>query len=255
MSDHSSSGNRPLIPGQVAVWLGVVSLLAAGLIVTGYSYLALRQGANEDAARRQAQKDLRAENTKKAQVLLTEAVRNADGSLRIPLIDALALVAQDPQIIVKLQAAAGPAPAPDAAPAAPAAPAGAFVKADPEQMKRGAAVYARTCIACHQPTGLGLPPVFPPLANAPIVVGNPELPVKFILQGLMGPITVNGMAYNSMMPPVAGVSDADIADVLTYVRQSFGNQGSPVTADQVKAIRAANAGRTAPWTTAELGLK
>lgn len=255
MSDHSSSGNRPLIPGQVAVWLGVVSLVAAGLIVTGYSYLALRQGPNEDALRRQAQKDLRAENTKKAQALLTEPARNADGSFRIPLKDAVALVAKDPKVVAKLQAAAGPAPAPAAAPAAPAASSNVFVKASDEQMKRGAAVYARTCIACHQPTGLGLPPVFPPLANAPIVVGNPELPVKFILQGLMGPITVNGMTYNSMMPPVAGVSDADIADVLTYVRQSFGNQGNPVTADQVKAIRAANAGRTAPWTTAELGLK
>ncbi|MDP5019397.1 MAG: cytochrome c [Opitutales bacterium] len=248
MSDHSSSGNRPLIPGQVAVWLGAVSLVAAGLIVTGYSYLALRQGPDEDALRRQAQKDLRAENTKKAQALLTEPARNADGSFRIPLKDAVALVAKDPKVVAKLQAAAGPAPA-------PAAASNAFVKASDEQMKRGAAVYARTCIACHQPTGLGLPPVFPPLANAPIVVGNPELPVKFILQGLMGPITVNGMTYNSMMPPVAGVSDADIADVLTYVRQSFGNQGNPVTADQVKAIRAANAGRTAPWTTAELGLK
>ena len=255
MSDHSSSGNRPLIPGQIAVWLGAVSLVAAGLIVTGYSYLALRQGPSEDALRRQAQKDLRAENAKKAQALLTEPARNADGSFRIPLKDAVALVAQDPKVVVKLQAAAAPAPAPAAAPAAPVAKAGAFVKADPEQMKRGAAVYARTCIACHQPTGLGLPPVFPPLANAPIVAGNPELPVKFILQGLMGPITVNGMTYNSMMPPVAGVSDADIADVLTYVRQSFGNQANPVTADQVKAIRAANAGRTAPWTTAELGLK
>ena len=255
MSDHSSSGNRPLIPGKVAVWLGAVSLVAAGLIVTGYSYLALRQGPDEDALRRQAQKDLRAENTKKAQALLTEPARNADGSFRIPLKDAVALVAKDPKVVAKLQAAAGPAPAPAAAPAAPAAASNAFVKASDEQMKRGAAVYARTCIACHQPTGLGLPPVFPPLANAPIVVGNPELPVKFILQGLMGPITVNGMTYNSMMPPVAGVSDADIADVLTYVRQSFGNQGNPVTADQVKAIRAANAGRTAPWTTAELGLK
>ena len=255
MSDHSSSGNRPLIPGQVAVWLGAVSLVAAGLIVTCYSYLALRQGPDEDALRRQAQKDLRAENTKKAQALLTEPARNADGSFRIPLKDAVALVAKDPKVVAKLQAAAGPAPAPAAAPAAPAAASNAFVKASDEQMKRGAAVYARTCIACHQPTGLGLPPVFPPLANAPIVVGNPELPVKFILQGLMGPITVNGMTYNSMMPPVAGVSDADIADVLTYVRQSFGNQGNPVTADQVKAIRAANAGRTAPWTTAELGLK
>jgi mono/diheme cytochrome c family protein len=122
-------------------------------------------------------------------------------------------------------------------------------------MKRGLAVYSRTCIACHQPTGMGLPPVFPPIANAPIAVGNPELPIKFILQGLMGPITVNGMTYNSMMPPVPGVSDAEIADVLTYVRQSFGNQGNPVSADQVKAVRAATAGRTTMWTTAELGLK
>lgn len=255
MSDHSSSGNRPLIPGQIAAWLGVVSLVAAGLIVTGYSYLALRQGMSEDALRRQAQKDLRAENAKKAQALLTEPARNADGSFRIPLKDAVALVAKDPKVVAKLQAAAGPAPAPAAAPAAPAAASNVFVKASDEQMKRGAAVYARTCIACHQPTGLGLPPVFPPLANAPIVAGNPELPVKFILQGLMGPITVNGMTYNSMMPPVAGVSDADIADVLTYVRQSFGNKANAVTADQVKAIRAATAGRTTMWTTAELGLK
>ena len=255
MSDHSSSGNRPLIPGQIAAWLGVVSLVAAGLIVTGYSYLALRQGTSEDALRRQAQKDLRAENAKKAQALLTEPARNADGSFRIPLKDAVALVAKDPKVVAKLQAAADPAPAPAAAPAAPAAASNVFVKASDEQMKRGAAVYARTCIACHQPTGLGLPPVFPPLANAPIVAGNPELPVKFILQGLMGPITVNGMTYNSMMPPVAGVSDADIADVLTYVRQSFGNKANAVTADQVKAIRAATAGRTTMWTTAELGLK
>ena len=255
MSDHSSSGNRPLIPGQIAAWLGVVSLVAAGLIVTGYSYLALRQGTSEDALRRQAQKDLRAENAKKAQALLTEPARNADGSFRIPLKDAVALVAKDPKVVAKLQAAAGPAPAPAAAPAAPAAASNVFVKASDEQMKRGAAVYARTCIACHQPTGLGLPPVFPPLANASIVAGNPELPVKFILQGLMGPITVNGMTYNSMMPPVAGVSDADIADVLTYVRQSFGNKANAVTADQVKAIRAATAGRTTMWTTAELGLK
>lgn len=133
--------------------------------------------------------------------------------------------------------------------------AAAVAAPDAASMERGKAVYSRTCIACHQPTGLGLPPVFPPLANAPIAVGNPELPVKFILQGLMGPITVNGMTYNSMMPPVAGVTDEDIADVLTYVRQSFGNQGNPVSAAQVKAVRAATAGRTAPWTTAELGLK
>ncbi len=250
MSEQPSSGSRPLLPGQIASWLRLVCFIAAALIVTAYAYLAVRQAPNEEADRRKAQKDLRAENAKKAQVLLTEPARNADGTYRIPVKDATALIAEDNKVSAKIQAAAAPAPAP----AAPAA-AGAFVKASDDQMKRGAAVYARTCIACHQPTGMGLPPVFPPIANAPIIVGNPELPIKFILQGLMGPITVNGMTYNSMMPPVPGVSDAEIADVLTYVRQSFGNQGNPVTADQVKAVRAATAGRTAPWTTAELGLK
>ena len=252
MSEQPSSGSRPLLPGQIASWLRLVCFAAAALIVTAYAYLAVRQAPNEEADRRKAQKDLRAENAKKAQVLLTEPARNTDGTYRIPVKDATALIAADNKVIAKIQAAAAPAPAP--APAAPAE-AGAFVKASDDQMKRGAAVYARTCIACHQPTGMGLPPVFPPIANAPIVVGNPELPIKFILQGLMGPITVNGMTYNSMMPPVPGVSDAEIADVLTYVRQSFGNQGNPVSADQVKAVRAATAGRTAPWTTAELGLK
>lgn len=252
MSEQPSSGSRPLLPGQIASWLRLVCFIAAALIVTAYSYLAVRQAPDEDALRRKAQKDLRAENAKKAQALLTEPARNADGSYRIPVKDATALIAADNKVIAKIQAAAAPAPAP--APAAPAE-AGAFVKASDDQMKRGAAVYARTCIACHQPTGMGLPPVFPPIANAPIVVGNPELPIKFILQGLMGPITVNGTTYNSMMPPVAGVTDADVADVLTYVRQSFGNKGNPVSADQVKAVRAATAGRTAMWTTAELGLK
>ena len=250
MSEQPSSGSRPLLPGQIASWLRLVCFAAAALIVTAYAYLAVRQAPNEEADRRKAQKDLRAENAKKAQALLTEPARNTDGTYRIPVKDATALIAADNKVIAKIQAAAAPAPAP----AAPAE-AGPFVKASDDQMKRGAAVYARTCIACHQPTGMGLPPVFPPIANAPIVVGNPELPIKFILQGLMGPITVNGTTYNSMMPPVAGVTDADVADVLTYVRQSFGNQGNPVSADQVKAVRAATAGRTAMWTTAELGLK
>jgi mono/diheme cytochrome c family protein len=252
MSEHPSSGGRPLLPGQIASWLRLVCFAAAALIVTGYVYLSVRKAPNAEAERRQAQKALRADNAKKGLALITEPGRNADGTCRIPVKEAAALIAADNKVVAKLQAAAAPAPA--AAPAAPAA-AGAFVKASDEQMKRGAAVYARTCIACHQPTGKGLPPVFPSISETPIVVGNPELPIKFILQGLMGPITVGGTTYNSMMPPVAGVNDQDIADVLTYVRQSFGNKGNPVSADQVKAVRAATAGRTAPWTTAELGLK
>ena len=248
MSEQPSSGSRPLIPGQIASWLRLVCFIAAALIVTGFVYLSVRKAPNAEAERRLAQKALRADNTKKGLALISEPGRNADGTYRIPVKDAAALIAADNKVVAKIQAAAAPAPA-----AAPAAV--AFVKASDEQMKRGLAVYSRTCIACHQPTGKGLPPVFPSIAETPIVVGNPELPIKFILQGLMGPITVGGMTFNSMMPPVPGVNDQDIADVLTYARQSFGNKGNPVSADQVKAVRAATAGRTAPWTTAELGLK
>ena len=248
MSNQPFPGSRPLIPGQIAAWLGVVCFVAAGVLLVGYAYTVVRKAPTTDVAHRDEQKKLRATTEAKAQEILTVPIRNADGSFRIPLKDALEIIARNPQVITQLQTAAAPAPIVAAVPVA-------FAAADPEQMKRGAGVYARTCIACHQPTGKGLPPVFPSIAETPIVVGNPELPIKFILHGLMGPITVGGTTYNSMMPPVMGVSDQDIADVLTYVRQSFGNKGNPVSADQVKTVRAANAARTTFWTTAELGLK
>ena len=123
------------------------------------------------------------------------------------------------------------------------------MKASDDQMKRGAAVYARTCIACHQPTGMGLPPVFPPIANAPIVVGNPELPIKFILQGLMGPITVNGQHFDPTkgVPPMMGfgglLNDEEAAAVLSYVRLSFGNNGKLVSPATVKKVREATKDR------------
>jgi mono/diheme cytochrome c family protein len=248
MSEQSSPREpRPLIPGQVASWLGLVAFLAAASVVVGYAYFATRPTTNADAERRAVQKALRAKTESEGQALLTGAARNADGTYRVPVETAMAVLAADPKALASFK----PAPAPAAAPAA----ATAFVAADEATLKRGAAVYARTCIACHQPTGKGLPPVFPSIAGTPIVVGNPELPIKFILQGLMGPITVDGVTFNSMMPPVAGVNDQDIADVLTYVRQSFGNKANAVTPAQVKAVRDATAGRTAPWNTAELGLK
>jgi mono/diheme cytochrome c family protein len=240
---------RPLIPGQVASWLGLVAFLAAAAVVVGYAYFATRPSTNTDVERRAAQKALRAKTETEGQALLAVAARNADGTFRVPVETAMSVIAADPKALASFK------PAPAAPVVAPAAAATAFVAADEATLKRGAAVYARTCLACHQPTGKGLPPVFPSIAGTPIVVGNPELPIKFILQGLMGPITIEGTTYNSMMPPVGGVSDQDIADVLTYVRQSFGNRGTIVTPAQVKAVRDATAGRTAPWNTAELGLK
>jgi mono/diheme cytochrome c family protein len=226
-----------------------VAFLAAAAVVVGYAYFATRPRTNADVERRAAQKALRAKTETEGQALLTGAARNADGTFRVPVETAMSVIAADPKALASFK------PAPAAPVVAPAAAATAFVAADEATLKRGAAVYARTCLACHQPTGKGLPPVFPSIAGTPIVVGNPELPIKFILQGLMGPITIEGTTYNSMMPPVGGVSDQDIADVLTYVRQSFGNRGTIVTPAQVKAVRDATAGRTAPWNTAELGLK
>jgi len=120
-----------------------------------------------------------------------------------------------------------------------------------DQMKRGQAVYAKTCIACHQPTGLGIAPVFPPLAGSEWVAMSPSIPVRNILHGMTGPVVVKGVTYNSMMPPVAGLSDGDIADVVTYVRNSFGNSGAVVTEDDVKAIKAKYADRKTPWTAEE----
>lgn len=121
-----------------------------------------------------------------------------------------------------------------------------------DTLKRGQAVYNRTCIACHQPTGLGIPPVFPPLAGSEWVAMDASVAVRNIVQGMVGPVTVKGATYNGMMPPVAGVSDKDIADVITYVRNSFGNSGAEVTEAEVKAIKAKYADRKTPWTAEEL---
>ena len=120
-----------------------------------------------------------------------------------------------------------------------------------ETMKQGQAVYSRTCIACHQPTGMGLPPVFPPLAGSEWIAKSASIAVRNIVNGMMGPVTVKGVTYNSMMPPVAGLSDKDIADVVTYVNNSWGNTGASVTEDEVKAIKKKYADRKTMWTAAE----
>ena len=100
----------------------------------------------------------------------------------------------------------------------------------------GKAVYA-TCTACHQATGLGLPGVFPPLAESEWVNGPAENLIRIQLRGLIGKITVKGVEYNSAMPANAAMTDQQIADVLTYVRSNFGNKAEAVTPEQVKALR------------------
>ena len=123
---------------------------------------------------------------------------------------------------------------------------------DPAVHERGLAVYTRTCIACHGPEGKGVPLVFPPLDGSPLPVGDPSLPIRIVINGLQGPIEVGGKPFNNIMAPLGNLSDQEIADVLTYVRQSWTNDAPAVTAETVREVRAKYAGRTTPWTAAEL---
>lgn len=126
-----------------------------------------------------------------------------------------------------------------------------------ESPARGQTVYMQVCFACHQPTGLGLPGMFPPLAGSDWVAAKkPDRIIRMVLHGFTGPITLNGKPFASpapLMPPQgAALSDTQIADVLTYVRSSFGNKADAVTSAEVAAIREAEKARSAMWTEAEI---
>jgi mono/diheme cytochrome c family protein len=122
-----------------------------------------------------------------------------------------------------------------------------------DQMELGKTVYMQLCVACHQPTGAGLPPVFPPVIQTEYVSGSPERFAAMILKGVMGPLTVNGMTYNNMMPPQeALLTDEKIAAAITYVRGSFGNTSAAVSPEVVKAARAKFTDRKTSWLEADL---
>ena len=122
-----------------------------------------------------------------------------------------------------------------------------------QDAKQGEQLYTMNCAACHQPAGTGIPAVYPPLAGSPLVTGGSKRGVAIVLNGLQGPITVNGMQYNGPMQPWKAIlSDDKIAAIMTYVRQAWGNKGTPVTAEQVKAARAEYAQRTSPLSDADV---
>jgi nitrite reductase (NO-forming) len=106
------------------------------------------------------------------------------------------------------------------------------------RMARGKATFQGTCSTCHQAEGQGLASVFPPLAKSDFLMADKERSVHVVLAGLSGPITVNGQPYDNVMPSWAHLTDHELANVLTYVRNSFGNQGEPVTDDEVAKVRA-----------------
>ncbi len=108
------------------------------------------------------------------------------------------------------------------------------------------------CAACHQPTGLGLPKTFPPLAGSPIVNGPPGPHIAIVLKGLVGPFKVKGEVYNSAMAPWESLTDAQIAGAINYERTHWGNTGAKVTPADVAKIRTLLKARKTPFTAADL---
>ncbi len=128
----------------------------------------------------------------------------------------------------------------------------------PKAPSRGQQIYEMACLPCHQPEGKGLPGVYPPLAGSEWVRGDSPRLIKILLHGLSGPTTVAGQTFGVRpdaiaMPSLGGLTDEQIADVLTYVRNDFGQNEGNVSADEVKIIRSANPNRETPWSVEELG--
>ncbi len=107
-----------------------------------------------------------------------------------------------------------------------------------QQIAAGKAHFNGTCSVCHQDTGLGIPGVFPPLAKSDFIAKDPEQAIHIVLNGLSGKVTVNGKEYDSVMPPMSQLNNDEIANVLTYVFNSWGNKDGRVSAEQVAKIRA-----------------
>src|SRR5262245_1961820 len=112
----------------------------------------------------------------------------------------------------------------------------------------GAPLYAARCAACHQPTGAGLPGVFPPLAGSEWVTGKDDVLANILLHGVTGDLTVKGATFKGAMPAFKDqLKDEEIAAVATHMRSQWGNKASPVAAEVVAKARDEPSARTAPW--------
>lgn len=107
-----------------------------------------------------------------------------------------------------------------------------------DQVLAGKALFEGTCSVCHQSNGAGLPGVFPPLAKSDYLNADHQRAIKVVLQGLNGKVAVNGNEFNSVMPPMNQLNDDEVANILTYVLNSWDNKGGQIKSDDVKAIRA-----------------
>lgn len=109
---------------------------------------------------------------------------------------------------------------------------------DVQALDHGKQIFQTICAACHQPTGSGVPGVFPPLAKSDFLAADPKRAVHIVLNGLTGAVTVNSQRFDSTMPPFGPqLNDRDIADALTFVLHSWGNPGGRIQPEEVKLVR------------------
>lgn len=101
----------------------------------------------------------------------------------------------------------------------------------------GARVYNQYCKACHMADGAGLRGLHPPLINNKTVNGKTEKLIEVTMKGMSGKVVIDGVEYNGIMPPHTHLTNQQIADVITYIRQSFSNNAGPVTAEEVAKLR------------------
>jgi len=106
-----------------------------------------------------------------------------------------------------------------------------------DQIKAGEVLFTGTCSVCHQVNGQGLEGVFPPLAKSDFLMADAKRAIGILLNGLTGPVTVNGKSFNSVMPPMSQLNDDEVANILTFVRNSWGNEDQQVSASDVAEIR------------------
>jgi mono/diheme cytochrome c family protein len=116
------------------------------------------------------------------------------------------------------------------------APPPVIARSKEEKIEMGRRIFTTICAACHQPTGRGVPNVFPPLAGSDFLNADKNRAIKIVINGRQGEIVVNGLKFNNSMPKFP-LSDHDIANVLTFVYSSFGNVGIEVTSDEVATLR------------------
>ncbi len=118
----------------------------------------------------------------------------------------------------------------------------------------GKQFYDNVCALCHNNDGTGKPGQAPPFVGSEWALGSPNRMIRIPLVGLTGPVQVKGQEYNLPSMPAMGaaMTDEQLAAVLTYIRQSWGNKASEITAAQVKAVRGEVGNRSQPWTAAEL---